>query len=700
MIKDLILKISQVNALDLLGILGTEFFSSPEKWSIEKSFGQAHFEYIAGLVSSLPYSESAEMPSRDEVEEIKSIALKILQSYFLDFFPSSPGEAKLITDEDIVKNQKSLYALSEYLILRSEGYPEQLWKAAVDQYAAHNDFLRAKFGFSIEEAVNIFRWLIQKIEERANVHFSDFVSIMKKPMDTYQKLKNGQINEPQLLSIVKEIRSSDIYQKLKSHNKKTKDIFLFRLSELENAFGPELTRNFIKRFGARFGEINRQYREPKDLNDLNKKPILVVGCEHIFIPVPQLLIQVPVKTIYYDLIQDPDYHVVYEKSRGEYLEERAFDLFGGIFHPANIHRKLRYGPDEKDEVDLLIEFDTKILIVECKSKPLTLPARQGTLNEIHDDFTKAIQRAYDQAKRAKDYITQNKTAEFWTVNEKRIVVKSEEASEIFLICVTAELFSAFATDLSTILKKEPDESCPWAICLRDLEIVAQCFTDPYLFLHFLKRRQVLHGRVLSFDELDYVGNYLVNGLFFEEEFKKGTVMIALIGFTEQFDKDYLTKIGKLKTAQVGTSWSNPAFENLIGSIKSIGTKRHSNIILTLLDIDSKARDDLINLIKSTIRNTRRDGRLHDFTMLFENFGISFVSSIRRDGLKEKVIFDATLKKYKHKCSKWLCMGRDVTDDQYLVNEFVYLEFKWQYDPKLEQATKHLKGKRFSIDEKT
>jgi hypothetical protein len=121
---------------------------------------------------------------------------------------------------------------------------------------------------------------------------------MKKPMDTYQKWKRGQINESQLLSIVKEIRSSDIYQKLEIHNKKTKNIFLFRLSELENTFGPELTCNFIKRFGARFGEINGQYSEPKDFNELNKKPILVVDSEHLFIPVPQLLMQTPVKTIY------------------------------------------------------------------------------------------------------------------------------------------------------------------------------------------------------------------------------------------------------------------------------------------------------------------------------------------------------------------------------------------------------------------
>jgi hypothetical protein len=46
------------------------------------------------------------------------------------------------------------------------------------------------------------------------------------------------------------------------------------------------------------------------------------------------------------------------------------------------------------------------------------------------------------------------------------------------------------------------------------------------------------------------------------------------------------------------------------------------------------------------------------------------------------------------------MGRDVTDDQYLINEFAYLEYKWKYNPKLERATKHLKGKRLSIDEKT
>ena len=44
--------------------------------------------------------------------------------------------------------------------------------------------------------------------------------------------------------------------------------------------------------------------------------------------------------------------------------------------------------------------------------------------------------------------------------------------------------------------------------------------------------------------------------YFEKELKKAN-KIVLVGYTEQFDAAELKRIGKLKTAQVGSTWSNP-----------------------------------------------------------------------------------------------------------------------------------------------
>lgn len=695
LIDGLISEMADVNVIDLLSILSAESFSFPEDM-FERNFTQAHLEYIAGLASSLPYKKDAEIPSRDRIEAIKKTALEVLQSYFLEYLPPSLEAVTSMTDREIQEKECSLRMLMYYLFVRGEGYPDQLWKASVDQYAPHNDFLRTRFGFSIEEAVEVFRWLIKKIEEKANAHFRSSISIAKESMSKYKRWRTGDITNSELLSAIKEIRSSDLYARLEAHNKATKEIFLFRISELEDVFGSEVTRCFVNRFGARMGEINRNFLEPKDFNELNAKPILIVDDEFVFIPVPMLLFQAPLKTLHYDLIQDSTYHQKYEAQRGEYLEKNVCNCFGRIFGFPNLYSNLRYGPGEQDEVDLLIRFDTKLLIVECKSKSLTLPARQGSPTDIDNDFTKAVQAAYDQARRARGYILRNKEAEFRMRNGGKLVIGSESINEIFLVCLLSESFSFLATDLSGILKKDSSDPYPWAVCLRDLESASEYLQDPYLFMHFLRRRLPLHGKVLSPDELDYFGSYLVDGLYFQEAFKRGATVVFLVGYTEQFDKDYLRRIGRLKFAQVGTTWSNPAFENLLGSIKLIGAKGHSDIILTLLDMDSKSRDLLIKYIVDMVEKVRGDGRRHDFTLIFGKFGISFVAMTRRCGLQDRVLGEAVLKKYRYKPSVWLGLGRDVSDDHYLVNEFVYLEYDWKYDPKIEEAAGHLKGKRVSF----
>ena len=190
----------------------------------------------------------------------------------------------------------------------------------------------------------------------------------------------------------------------------------------------------------------------------------------------------------------------------------------------------------------------------------------------------------------------------------------------------------------------------------------------------------------------------MGSLYFEDQ-QKSPDVVLLTGFTEQFDADQLVKAGKLQTAQVGSSWSNPAYENLLGTIKEIGDYGHSDIILFLLNIDSQTRDNRIKYIQTIIELTTKDRKVHDFSMPGDKFGFSFVADIKSQNLKKRVYEDGLLRKYKYKANQWLSMGRDITDTQYLVNEFAFLDFEWKKDATIEQVVKNRlgKGKRVDLD---
>ena len=54
---------------------------------------------------------------------------------------------------------------------------------------------------------------------------------------------------------------------------------------------------------------------------------------------------------------------------------------GTIFGATSYHANIHYVDHNKEEgeIDLLVRFDNKLIFVECKSKGLTLPAKQGNL---------------------------------------------------------------------------------------------------------------------------------------------------------------------------------------------------------------------------------------------------------------------------------------------------------------------------------
>jgi hypothetical protein len=510
-------------------------------------------------------------------------------------------------------------------------------------------------------------------------------------MQIWHDWKDGKIDDNEMLDKTQAYRErGQLHRDLESHGERLKDALTLSTKELKEKFGNEVTEKFLSRFGTRFGEINQHYKEPLDFNEIYSKPILILEDEKIFAPVVPLLADVPIKTLHYNLITDSGYEPTYSKLRSDYYESQATQYLSRIFGANNVYLGLRYGRNEEFETDVLVHFHDRILIFECKSKTLTLPARQGKYDTILNDFKQAIQSSYDQARRTRDYMNTSQVSRFQDRKGRTIEIHKDQISRIYMCCLTTDSFSGLGADLTNILQKEQDDDFPWVISMMDLELVSEYLTNPYYFLHFLGRRIRYHGKVFSPDEMDYVGCYLSTGLFFEEEVKKYT-MTSIIGFTEQFDFDQLRKMGKDVTAKVGSSWSNPAFSNLIGTIACYGGLRHVSIIETLLDLNSGARDQLINAIDATIDRTLTDKKMHDFTLVFENFGISFVSKFGRDDLQDTNSGMAILKKYKHRKDKWVGLGRDVSDKDYLVNEFVCVEKKWEHDSKLEPLANQMKG---------
>jgi len=498
---------------------------------------------------------------------------------------------------------------------------------------------------------------------------------------------------------IEEIVNTEYFQTMVAlHNAKTRTVFTFPMKDLETRFGSLKTQRFLWRFSASFGSINAGFETASDYNQLNEMPILSISDTEFLIPAPILLSSVPVRTLHYDLIRIPGYGPTYERLRGEYYETTTSANLSRVFGSKHVFKNLKFGgKNSKGEIDVLVIFDNKLIIVQCKSKGLTLPAKQGSSDSILHDFSKAIQASYDQSQRARDYFLSNSVVTLTDLKGTSMKIAKADIRDIFLISVTSETFASLSTDLSLLLKRRHSVPFPWVASIFDLELVCEYIPDPYQFIHFLRRRQLAHGQIESPDEMEYVGCYLQQGLWFDRVLTGKFSKVVIDGYTRDFDIDQFRKqYGITTSTRIGSSWSNPSFSNLLGTLRILGDKGHSDMILTLLDLGSVDRDKLIKLIGDTVAKTASDRTHHDFTLLYDNFGLSFVANYGRMGLRDINIGMSVTKKYRHRKQMWLGLGRDVTDARYLVNEFCFIDEPWAFDARMQRLASRLKGERIKL----
>jgi len=673
--------------LEIISHLALECWRSVDADHFESQLSPACLEYSAGIYVKKPL-RGGRQPDVDDIRQLKEAFLSIAT----EEVDANPRRLEGKSQKDKTR-EATVFTALYYQIVRGDAYPAQLKRATIEQFNAHDEVLKKILGLDTETIVSIFQWLADLIETNVQSYFEDFRSLLEDTNRRLVQARFGNKAPPDHKMPIEEIMEDDTFRRqLDDHNARARNVFMVPKSNLEKTFGLTESNAFLKRFSTEFGAINEHFDKGSDYNQLNERPIINLPNQTLFIPVPLLLSHVPVRTLHYDLTKFQDYRPTYDRIRGEYNEDRTSHFLSKIFGSAQVRKNLTFGgKNKKGEIDVLVVFDNKLIIIQCKSKALTLPAKQGSTESILTDFSKAIQAAYLQGKLARSHILSNDLTIFTDSAGKELVISRNDVNEIFLVCITSETFAYLATDLSLLLEKAPTDPFPWVASLFDLELVSEYIPDPYQFLHFLTRRQAAYGKVLSPDEMEFVGCYLKQGLWFGDGVTKRFQRVIIDGYTKDFDIDQYRKQKGLTSSKVGSSWSNPSFSNLLGTLRILNDKGHSDMILTLLDLGTADRDRLIHLIEETIKKTLSDKTHHDFTLLYDEFGISFVANYGRPGLREINIGMSTAKQYKHKKKRWFGLGRDVTDSDFLVNEFCFIEQPWKHDKNLERIAGKLRG---------
>ena len=312
------------------------------------------------------------------------------------------------------------------------------------------------------------------------------------------------------------------------------------------------------------------------------------------------------------MLQKPEYLETWKKKQTQASEEMVKDLFLKLLPGANAHvgnyYPVKTSLKQTNENDIIITYQNYLFVIEVKagSFPSTPPITD------FDSHIKAYQTlaevADSQCSRTIKYIANHSPAQFYD-HEKNPIFQLPELStfdDIFTFSVTVDSFNTFAAKaekLSIISLKEETI----VISYDDLLVYTGYFNEPIVFLHYLKQRKAAMRapQYQMYDELDHLGLYIDRNLYASNPSQYGDVKnIFWDGFRQPLDEYFSLLFANPSEAKKPIQSMPNEISEIIDYLGHSISPEKIAFAHYLLDLSSKARQDLAAQIKTALRRQK------------------------------------------------------------------------------------------------
>jgi hypothetical protein len=645
-------------------------------------------EFTAGFLATVPSRlEPCQTFHGAHIEEFERLILQYFNSFMYESV-NRPPDAPEPNPSDRVLQHAKLYSLW----VRGDAYPHHFFEYAQELYGEHDEWFRSNLGFTIQEAIRIFRTVTDELNRRFNESANHARANASSESDKYwEDAKAAGLTRKDL-----EVRVA-----IHLHYGNGPALLRFTVEQISQLSGLsiDVCRAFIQRLSQPFGYRNPKFADsfsnpskaPWDYNTLDERPFIERdGFYWLFTNpmVPSVLFH----TFFFDLMNDRAYAPRFEKTRGDFVERKVWEYMKRIFPAHMILRNPAY-PNGEEFSDVAVLHDGKILIFQCKAKGLTRDARIGAdFGRLRTDMQAGIRLAFDQAVRARQYIRSTDEPILKTGN-MAMRIDGRMITDIYLINVTLMPFLTFATRFENIeeaLGLFPEREYPFSTALGDLDIITQLLNSPAAFLHYVNRRLALEKTpfAIDADEIDLLVFYMSQGMYFDVADFAETTNLYLNGFSDKIEEYVYQKYDAHEDALAPTAPVPAGFSELIAGIESLSNMYRTDVAIALLDMGGPGRQKVVELLEKTKAATRLDGKGHSVSMggaPGQSRGFSFVSAVGER--TDEAIFDqamsfACLKKYAEKYDEWFGLGWH-KDSNRVVDIAVVVKGPWIKDEEMD-----------------
>jgi hypothetical protein len=503
-------------------------------------------------------------------------------------------------------------------------YDFQFRSFALEKYKNDNNWFLANKGYSIGDAVQILETLSNFQNENLGISLYQKISMSAEPLTLLPYFTFDAISVATRASLSIEIVSK-----------------------------------FLNSFSCPENINNDHFSSIDDFNLINAYPLIKIAEDRFICFNSYSLAQAFYETPFFWMNGDKEYKEIAATNRGLFTEmiskSRLESVFGAnrVFHSVLIHHKGKR--DVLGEIDVLVLFGDRAIVLQAKSKKLTIKARKGNETALTKDFQLSVQESYNQGLCCSEFLLAEDIE--LRDNNGKIIILKHKIKEAYIICVVSDHYPALNFQSRSYLSyKDTDQISPPLITdVFFLDVLCEMLQSPLLLVSYLNRRLRYFEQVISSNEFAVLGYHLKCNLWLEEN----TNLYLHDDLATNIDIAMLSRRVGLQGETIPSGLLTKLFNpNLpLGKIlKEIENKELPSIIEFGLLIFTFSEDTikyLNNGIKRICTLARNDGRQHDFSIAIANTGITIHSN--RASIKEasqKLSAHCALRKYALKLNTW------------------------------------------------
>ena len=449
----------------------------------------------------------------------------------------------------------------------------------------------------------------------------------------------------------------------------------------------EVVHGVVQAFCLPDAEVNAGFTNTHAFNVAYAYPFIMKGTDEFvmfqYYGIVEALYDVP----FYWMGADEAYATTAFEHRGKFAETFAVQCLSKVFGADNVFQNVEILKNRSNilgEIDVLVIFGDRAIVLQAKSKKLTLKSRKGNDLTLQGDFKGAVQDAVDQALNCAKLLNNNSLT--FRARDGRLVEIGAKPSAIFPISLLAEHYPALAFQARQFLKFEETDQivAPLVIDVFALDAICEMLTSPLRFLSYLSLRAKFGRSLLMSHEHTILSYHLKRNLWLEEG-----IDLAQIHDDISADLDVAMAVrrdgvpGAATVAGILTRFVGTPFARLIADIENARSPAAIDLGLTLLELSEATVKEINKGINQILGKTAADAGIHDMSIQFAGgpCGLTIhCSNLPPDLAEQRLHTHCQTRKYLGKATKWFGLALRPDGSLMLVAE---LKGAWTFSPERE-----------------